>query len=498
MIALLSMVANAQDVYLIDGIYYNLDPSTNTASVTYKEDGSATYSGYVKIPEEVTYEGTNYSVTSIGEKAFYKCSGLTSVIIPNSITTIGESAFQACSGLTSVTIPTKVIEIGSFAFYGCSGLTSMTIPNNVTTIGRSAFRDCSSLTSVSIPNSVTTIGGSVFRNCSSLTSVNIPNNVNFIGGAAFYNCSSLTSVNIPNGITSINGSTFRNCSSLTSLTIPQNITSIENYAFSGCSSLTSVTIPESVTSIYEGAFSGCSNLTAVIIPNTLNNIPNKLFANCSSLKDVYCYIEHVPTTAGDAFDDTPIGSATLHVPDSGVNEYKAIMPWSKFGTIVGLGILKCAIPSIQYANGMLTFNSETEGAVCESTITNTDINSYSGNEVKLCVTYNIRAYATKDGYENSNAATATLCWVDVEPRTEGISNSIAQVKAQAVLIQSDNGMVTVSGVDDDTTISAYNVSGQMLGTAKASGNQAKLNTNLRQGEIAIVKVGNKSIKVIMR
>ena len=125
------------------------------------------------------------SVKSIGNYAFYGCSGLTSIIIPNSVTSIGYYAFQYCSGLTSVTIPNSVTSIGYETFYGCSGLTSVTIPNSVTSIGYEAFRDCYGLTSVTIPNSVTAIGGEAFRGCSGLTSVTIPNSVKSIGQRAF-------------------------------------------------------------------------------------------------------------------------------------------------------------------------------------------------------------------------------------------------------------------------------------------------------------------------
>ena len=100
------------------------------------------YSGNVVIPESVTYKGNTYSVTSIGGNAFYGCSGLTSITIPNSVTSIGGWAFTGCSGLTSVTIPNSVTTIGEWAFWNCSSLTSVTIPNSVTSIGTRAFYYC--------------------------------------------------------------------------------------------------------------------------------------------------------------------------------------------------------------------------------------------------------------------------------------------------------------------------------------------------------------------
>ena len=155
-----SIPAHAYDYdYIVDGIYYNVNKSNRTAEVT---KGDEKYKGSINIPESITYEGSSYSVTSIGKSAFRDCSGLTSVTIPNSVTSIGEAAFYVCSGLTSVTIPNSVTSIGEYAFGNCSGLTSVTIGNSVTSIGDIAFYGCSGLTSVTIPNSVTSIGEYAF------------------------------------------------------------------------------------------------------------------------------------------------------------------------------------------------------------------------------------------------------------------------------------------------------------------------------------------------
>lgn len=461
-------------------------------------------------------------VTYIGDYAFCWCSSLTSIIIPNSVTTIGGGAFACCSCLISMTIPNSVTTIGSGAFSECSSLTSVDIPNSVTTIGFQTFSGCISLTSVNIPNSITTIGDGAFYDCSSLTSIIIPNGITTIGNSAFYGCSSLTSVNIPDGINSIGYSTFSGCNSLTSVTIPDSVTTIGDYAFNGCRSLTSVNIPNSVMNIGKSAFNGCSTLNYVKLPDSLYMIKSLTFYGCKSLKEIIipgtveyiyqeafakCGLDSVKVLAEKppfAYDNTFSNyDIQLYVPKASVSAYQSTAPWSKFSsfkTLTGEDVetKKCATPTIGYSNGKLTFNCETEDAVCQSSISDADINSYSGNEVELGVTYNISVYATKNGYANSDVATATLCWVDVEPKTDGISNGIAQVKAQAVLILSDNGKVTVSGIDDGMPVYVYSVSGQILGSVKASGNQAKITTNLRPGEIAIVKIGEKSVKIVMQ
>ena len=153
---LVALLLSSSPIYAhdfeVDGIYYNIQSkSEKTVEVTYRGSYYATYteySGNVTIPSTVTNSGTTYSITSIGEYAFSRCSGLTSVTIGNSVTSLGKYAFSGCSSLTSVTIPNSVTSIGESAFNRCSGLTSVTIPNSVTSIGKSAFTSCSSLTEV--------------------------------------------------------------------------------------------------------------------------------------------------------------------------------------------------------------------------------------------------------------------------------------------------------------------------------------------------------------
>ena len=318
-----SFTASAYD-FMADGIAYNINSGGTSVSVTYTNyQSSINYNGLpaANIPSSVTYNGTTYSVTSIGEKAFYWCSSLTNVTIPNSVTTIGSQAFSSCSSLTSVTIPNSVTTIGSQAFQSCSGLKKLnwnafncslmnSMPSSIETltIGNQVqvlpdyFVSGSKITSVNIPNSVISIGYQAFQGCTQLTRITIPNSVTSIGEQAFLQCSGLTSVTIPNSVTSISQKAFRDCSSLTSVTIPNSITSIGHQAFLGCSSLTSVTIPNSVTTIGEGAFSGCSSLKSVNIPSA-SEIGLQAFAYCTDLMSV---------RIGNSTNSTVIGNRVFY------------------------------------------------------------------------------------------------------------------------------------------------------------------------------------------
>ena len=179
-------------------------------------------------------------MTTIRAKAFYDCSSLTSVIIPDNVISIGYDAFYGCSSLTSVTIPDSVTSIGSSAFYGCSSLESVTIGNSVTEIGENAFYGCDSLKSVTIPDSVITIGYAAFANCSNLQE--------FKGEFASNDGRCL----IVDGMLNSFAPT-----GITEYTIPDSVTWIGEFAFNKCSNLTSVTIPDSVTWIGYGVFLGC-------------------------------------------------------------------------------------------------------------------------------------------------------------------------------------------------------------------------------------------------
>ena len=490
---MLPMVASAHDIEVKNAhgvtIYYNYVNNGTELAVTYRGTSNIDYdeySGNVVIPEEVTYGNRTRRVTSIGNSAFYYCIGLTSVTIPNSVTSIGMEAFYRCSGLTSVTIPNSVTSIADYAFSGCSGLTSVTIGNSVTSIGRAAFYGCSGLTSVTIPNSVTSIGNSAFYYCIGLTSVTIPNSVTRIEMEAFYKCSGLTSVTIGNSVTSIGQAAFYGCSGLTSVTIPNSVTSIGYAAFQDCSGLTSVTIPNSVTSIGGMAFYG------VDIPTVISLIENpfSIVGNSSDYR---------------TFSKNTFNNATLYVPKGTIDKYRATAGWKDFVFIEeGTGgggtptPQQCEKPTISYLNGKLMFACATEGAICQYSITDTDIKAGSGNEVQLTATYNISVYATKTGYYNSETTTATLCWIEQLPETEGISNGVADIPANAVLIQGEGGTIKVHGCNDGEQVSVYSINGTQAGSAISQSGAATINTNLQPGSVAIVKIGQKSVKVVIK
>ena len=230
--------------------------------------------------------------------------------IRKGVKVIGNSAFWLCSSLTNINIPNSVTNIGYEAFCLCRSLTNINIPNGVTNIGYNAFSDCRSLTNINIPNSVTNIGDAAFSGCSSLTNINIPNSVKYIGDIAFSGCNSLTKIKIPSSVVYMDGYTFLGWdgdlyneskafiyehqvlfnkdkttliayrSKEKNYIIPNSVTNIGNAAFSGCSSLTKINIPNSVTNIGNEAFECCRSLTKINIPNSVTNIGKRAFLLC--------------------------------------------------------------------------------------------------------------------------------------------------------------------------------------------------------------------------
>lgn len=278
LMVLFSLNAHAYDVE-IDGIYYNLNEESNTAEVT---SGDDLYTGEVVIPSSIETGGVTYSVTIIGSQAFYQCSDLTSVSIPNSVTSIDFLAFWGCTALASVDFPNSITFIDESAFNKTAWLNNQ--EDGVVYIGSMAYKYKGQMpenTSIIIKDGTTIINYDAFHGCQGLTSVTIPNSVTFIRQSAFQNCSNLTSVSVPNSVTKIEieafdgtpwydnqedgviyiGSTVYKYKGVmpenTSIAIKDGITSISERAFAGCSGLTSVNIPSSVTNIGFSAFSGC-------------------------------------------------------------------------------------------------------------------------------------------------------------------------------------------------------------------------------------------------
>ena len=303
--------------FVVNGIYYNINSDGTTVSVTYENTSYNSYSGNVTIPTTVTYNGTTYSVTTIGESAFEGCTGLTSITIPESIAIMGGQAFAGCTNLTTINYNAQNCSGPGFSggqynwLYVCGHITTVNIGNNVEYIPPYFVAREPNLTSITIPNSVTSIGWDAFLRCTGLTSVTIPNSVTAIGEYAFEGCTGLTSVTIGNSVTTIGES-----------------------AFEGCTGLTSVIIGNSVTTIGIKAFNGCTSLSVLQIGTSVNTIEDRAFYKCSGLNTIDCKAENPPVLGSAVFGSINKDNVTVIVPCEKSSLYQNEIGWSLFNNIV--------------------------------------------------------------------------------------------------------------------------------------------------------------------
>lgn len=377
---------DAQDngiVYLDEILYAYKGDMPQNADITIKEGttiiSSAAFSSMInlrsiKLPK---------TLRSIGRSAFFGCSGLSEITIPDNVY-VNSQAFSNCTGLKTVTIcnatlyegesPIRVFEkcnnienvilhcseVGNW-FYDMHSIVNVTLGEGVESVRYRAFENCIGIDTITISNSVKQIMG--FSGCTGIRYITIPDNVEVIGERCFYNCSgllnlvfsstsnirkidkeafyacnNLKNVQLPNRLDSIGKWAFSDCENLASLVLPKEMKEIKDYAFQNCKSLKEIVVPYGITNIDEGICNYCSNLRTITLPVTVQAFSNRgnSFAYCKELIDVYCYAPNAPTIIQDPFYGSLIQHVTLHVPESSIEAYKAANIWKDFKSIVGL------------------------------------------------------------------------------------------------------------------------------------------------------------------
>lgn len=435
--------------FQVDNLCYTiLSPDDKTVSVEAAEEKPT---GDVVIPSTVSYNGVDFKVIRIADNGFEKCYDITTLTIPHTMTHIGYLGLGWMHGLETIVFDNpQNMTIGSYAFdYDWRAFSKVKIINC----------DERSLLNQGL-NLVTSL----------------PLHELYI------NDKRVEDYIVPDG-TEIIGTLFSNCNTLRTLELPNTVKKISSNAASGCNSLTTVTLSSSLESIDYNAF-----------------------ADCSELRTIYLKAATPPLLDKSSFANGCYMFATLYVPKGTLSDYKNAEVWKDFVNIEEKEYSdapvepksKCSTPVIYYEKGRISFSCEIEGAEFVSEISSTDIGTYTTSEINVAAVYYISAYAKAQGYDNSEMATATLCWIDADPQTEGISNGIAKVRANPVLIQSYGNVLSISGVDVGTPISVFDLSGKQVGSADAMSESTYINTSLTRGQIGIVKIGEKSVKIIVK
>ena len=478
----------------IDGINYSLYSEywTTYAQVRpFPASKNKKYEGTVTIPQTIYYNGSTYQVKKIGEKAFYGCEYLYKVVIPDGVDRIEDSAFENCTNLNEVIAGSGLYYIQTKAFAGCTALKDFTIynsgynPNNLDSTSDAFEGSALSQATLHVyPNYIANFRQhDVWSQFGTILSIENPDDMSFANEGIYY------------AIYNVDGWKYAKV-----------MPSPEGAKYNGV-----INIPEKayrngvtyeVRGIGDKAFYQCTGLTGVSIPTTIREIGESAFEGCTSLSSFYSYAQFRPTMSNKVFEGASISNATLYVPNGVVSLYAATEPWSGFGNIVGLTETgepifgqQCATPTIAYENGKLNFSCETPGAEFHSTITDADIQTRQGNEISLTKTYYISVYATAASYDKSADATATLCWIDVEPQS-GTTNVI-ETQALPVLITCKQGVLTIKGLNAGTRVTIYDVEGHQTNSGTSASTTLVLDSHIPAGSVAIVKIDNKSVKILI-
>jgi len=511
----------------VNGIYYKVTSGTEfTVEVT---DRLGKYSGEIVVPSTVVYDEKTYSVTSIGEYAFYGCDGLTSITIPNSVTSIGFCAFAECSSLRSITIPNSVTSIGptfisntDIIFTGCTSLASIVvepgntvydsrencnaiietatntlvngckntaIPNSVTTIAMNAFSGCAGLTNIEIPNSVTNIREYAFYFCDGLTSVTIPNSVTNIGEYAFYGCAGLTNIVVEGGnsvydsrencnaiIETATNTLIQGCKNTI---IPNSITCIGKAAFGAQTSLTNINIPNSVTHIGWAAFTYCTALTNIKIPNSVTSIEGYAFNACDSLTSIT--IPNSVTSIEESVFQNCDGLTSVTIP----NSVTSIGGYAFYGCD---GLTSITIPNSVTEIGNYIFqacHNLTSIYVLSATPANVDVYSFSYYFDNLDITLYVPQGAIET-YKTANGWKIFKNIVEFDPTA--IEDVADEEDAPVIKVAAGGIQLTDA---EGKTVAVYTTAGALV---EKIDSYAGEEITLDKG-VYIICVGDKAVKV---
>lgn len=314
----------------VGDLKFSFDKVTNTATVIGCKVGTTA----AIIPETVEYEGETYTVTGIGEKAFYNMKTITQVSIPATIKSIANQAFLNATAIQEV----KIADMKAWCAipipnYNASPIYYAHYNSDKTKWGKVYFNNKLVTTDLEVPEGITSIVRS-FAGFKTLVNVTLPSTLKNLGDQAFYNCYDIKTMVIPEGTETL-GSAFYNCSGLTEIAVPASISAIGNSAFSGCKALTKVTLNEGLKSIDNSAFYNCLGLEELVLPSTVTTLGSTPFGLCRNIKKFTSRAVTPPTVGAEKIFKDFSATATLYVPsEEAKTAYSEATGWKEFVTIM--------------------------------------------------------------------------------------------------------------------------------------------------------------------
>ena len=479
------------------------------------------------------YNGLYYVITSVSELSVNLCAPPDNVDYPDNLVIPSTIEYNG-----------KILFVRGLTYGGlstCKNLKSITIPSTMTSICDNAFDGCTSLTKVIFEdgNDEIKLGHGIeykidwdhkgyrglFFNCPLVYAYIgrnfVFNDYNYFGYngtnyAPFQSISSLKEVYLGEKCESVGARYFEYCIGLESVHFSSNIRTIERYAFQGCNSLKSLDLPKSLTFIGFSAFRGLNNLKKIIIPQKVTKIESYSFGDCPNLKNitfmgktdlddlafghenepsanVYVYSQEPSKIKESSFTHNTY-LQNLYVPSGTKELYAAATGWKEFWNIIETGETpqnQCATPTIRYENGLLIIESTTPSSKCYYSLSCSDNTNFKPvtSEIELSAEYIINAYATAEGYIQSETVTAKLYWIEGNVSEK---SSIDNVQSRGVIVTEDNGLICVSGLEENELVSYYSIDGKLLGRLYSSNGFAQFYTS---SSCIIVKIGQSSLKI---
>lgn len=522
------------------GIYY--DVSYDKVTVV---KGASNYTGDVVIPYSVTNSGKTYKVNKIGNYAFQKCEGITSVTInadiekiganafeglkisqlalptsvtdidvyaftncselkrfsiPNSVVTLGVHAFDGCESLEEVTIGDGLEKIPDYCFLGCVNMKTIVLGDNVKTLSASAFKNCVSLETISQMAHVEKIGPECFMGCVKLSSIALSKNAQIIDESAFSGCINLSEVDMAEGLTTINNYAFKNCESLKQLYIPSSVAKVFDHVFDGCTNLQTVRFgsanSETETSIGAYTFTSCINLRSLFFGSNIKSIGIYNYNNVGKLDSIVSYSLVPPSvdvrTFEDylhfAYTDSIYEHTTLYVPSEALDAYKSHEVWKKFFNIKALE--EQLTLTIKYADGGVVKFLPAKGQSYELMVEPSEgwaVNSVTFDD--LDVTSQLL-----NGKVFKTPAILKSCTLTVAFEQSGtLVRSLSTGRNIRVLASGNN--LVVKGILPGESVEVFSIDGKAICSKKASSSMVSM--TVMPGQIYIVRTADKTMKIAL-